>query len=367
MSMGANKPPGPDGFNQAFYQDFWDIMGPDVIADCHNWLSQAEIGTRAQATNIILLPKTEDPQTMKDLRPISLCNVRYRILAKVLANRLRLLMPDTIQEEQSAFVYGRSIIDNIMIAFESLHSMKTKPAAKVGSAALKIDICKAYDRIDWGYLEAIMRRMGYHETWIQWMMACVKGVSYSVIVNSDSFGNFRPSRGLRQGCPLSPFLFILCTEGLTAMIRQANLQGLLQGYRVCQRAPPVSHLLFADDSLFFFRATVAEARTLKDIFIKYARASGQLINYDKSGITFTKDLNSHLQTGIESILGVTHTLDTSRYLGVPILIGRNKGEAFAGLREKVWKRLQSWQGRKLSKARKEILIKAVVQALLFTV
>ncbi|CAN0847041.1 Transposon TX1 uncharacterized 149 kDa protein [Linum grandiflorum] len=150
--MGPDKAPGSDSFNPAFYQDFWDIVGPSVTRDCQEWLQRNQVPPTMCQTNIIILPKVENSERMQDLRPISLCNVRYQILAKVLANRLRRFMPDLIKEEQSAFVQGRSIIDNAMIAFESIHSMTTKPPTKVGSVALKVDISKAYDWVEWPYL-----------------------------------------------------------------------------------------------------------------------------------------------------------------------------------------------------------------------
>ncbi|CAN0919033.1 LINE-1 reverse transcriptase homolog [Linum grandiflorum] len=361
--MGSDKAPGPDGFNPAFYQDFWDIVGPSVTRDCQEWLQRNQVPPTVCQTNIILLPKVEKPERMQDLRPISLCNVRYRILAKVLANRLRRFMPDLIKEEQSAFVQGRSIIDNAMIAFESIHSMTTKSPTKVGSVALKVDISKAYDRVEWPYLETIMRKMGFSETWIRWMMLFVRSVRYEVVVNNNRFGQIQPRRGLRQGCPLSPFLFILCTEGLTAMLRKASLNGTIHGFRVCRQAPPISHLLFADDSVFFFKGNVQEARAIKSILTDYAAASGQLVNYDKSGLLFSKKTDAAVKTAISRVLAVWTPFDTERYLGVPALVGRNRNHAFKFIQEKVWNRLQSWHSRKLSNGGKEVLIKAVIQAL----
>ncbi|CAN0838310.1 LINE-1 retrotransposable element ORF2 protein [Linum grandiflorum] len=363
MSMGPDKSPGPDGFNPAFYQDIWEVVGPDICRDCRKWLSTSIITPDAQATTIILLPKTDKPETMKDLRPISLCDVRYRILAKVLANRIRRLMPHIIKEEQSAFVQGRSIVDNILITFESLHSMSTKPCPKVGDVALKMDISKVYDRVEWKYLEQVLLTMGFSATWVTWMLMCVRSVRYSVSINNSLHGNFQPTRGLRQGCPLSPFLFILCAEGLTSMIRKASLEGYVHGYRVCRQAPPVSHLLFADDSIFFFKASIQEARKMRTIFDAYSSASGQLINFEKSGIFFNKGLDTMMQQGISALLNIHNPFDTSRYLGVPVLVGKNRSIAFQTVYDRMWQKLQTWQGKKLSRGGKEVLLKAVAQAL----
>lgn len=129
--------------------------------------------------------------------------------------------------------------------------MKTKRFGRKGDVALKIDISKAYDRIDWNYLRSILSKLGFSEEWVKWIMQCVTSVSYSFLVNEDIVGPIFPGRGLRQGDPLSPYLFILCAEGLSAAIRKKNREGRLHGSRVSRLAPAVSHLLFADDCLLF--------------------------------------------------------------------------------------------------------------------
>jgi hypothetical protein len=163
FSMHSDKAPGPDGLNPAFYKQFWELCGKEIFQASKEWLLQGRLPKNLNNTNIVLIPKVENLTSMKDLRPISLCNVLYKIISKVLANRLKPLLTRYISIEQSAFVEGRSILDNVMVAMETIHHMKSKIKGKVGEVALKIDISKAYDRVDWNYLMNVMIRMGFCE------------------------------------------------------------------------------------------------------------------------------------------------------------------------------------------------------------
>ena len=261
--MHSNKAPGPDGLNPAFYKRFWALCGGEVIKACKQWLNLGYLPSALGETNTVLIPKCEHPTTMKDLRPISLCNVVYKILAKALANRLQRVLDKCISEEQLGFVAGRSITDNVLVASEIIHCLKCKTRNNKGEAALKIDISKAYDRVDWNYLFSILGKMGFNLVWINWMRMCVTNVKYHILVNDERVGPNIPGIGLRQGDPLSPYLFILCAEDMTSLIKQAERNNILHGIKVCRRAPSIIHLLFADDSFLFFRANEVETNALK--------------------------------------------------------------------------------------------------------
>lgn len=195
-----------------------------------------------------------------------------------------------MSESQSAFVLGRLIIDNILVAFETLHHMQHQRRGKCGSMALKLDMSKAYDRVEWKYLKCVMERMGFHPKWVSLMMECISTVSYSILVNGEPHGYIQTLRGLRQGDPLSPYLFLLCAEGLHSLIQKAKLAGDHQGVSISRSGPKITHLFFADDSLLFCKAKPVDVARIQDILNDYEHASGQQINRQKTTIFFSKSL-----------------------------------------------------------------------------
>lgn len=291
FSMKPDKAPGPDGMNPKFFQHFWPVIGEDVsrfIIDC---LQENKFPSGLSDANIVLIPKKDCVDRVADLRPIALCNTVYKV-------------PD------------RLITDNFLIAAETGHYLRKKQSGISGWAGLKLDMAKAYDRMEWGFLRFMLLKFGFDTKWINMIMLCVESARYNFRVNEELIGPVMPSRGLRQGDPLSPYLFIICSEGLSLLLQEAQGRGLIHGCRVARGAPAVTHLMFADDCLIFFKANVDEANVVKRCLSIYEQASGQAINFHKSTITFSTNTDMQVRSLVSSRLQVRQCEGFGKYLGV---------------------------------------------------
>ena len=204
---------------------------------------------------------------------------------------------------------------------------------------LKLDLSKAYDRVEWAFLEKIMYKLGSPEAWIERVMSCVSTTSFSVRINGKTYGNIIPTRGLRQRDPLSPYLFLLCAKGFTALLTRAKEEGRLHGVSLCRRAPRITHLLFADDSLLFCQANQEEVQCITDTLQLYAASSGQCINFEKSSVYFSNNTEVAQREGTKVALGVKDVESFESYLGLPTLIGWANYQTFSFLKDQVWKKI----------------------------
>jgi hypothetical protein len=231
---GPLKAPGPDGFPARFYQRNWGTLKTQVVEAVRKFFETGKMPDEVNDATIVLIPKVDHPLELKEFRPISLCTVLYKIVAKCLVNRVRPYLGELVTPNQSAFVPGRLITDNALIAFECLHFIEQNKDDDKNFCAYKLDLSKAYDRVDWGYLRRSMERMGFSHKWINWIMECVTTVRYSVKLNGTVLESFLPSRGLRQGDPLSPFLFLFIADGLSMLLNKEVQENRLSPVKICR-------------------------------------------------------------------------------------------------------------------------------------
>ncbi|KAL0413245.1 UNVERIFIED_CONTAM: putative mitochondrial protein [Sesamum radiatum] len=330
FQMAPLKSPGPDGMPPIFFQNFWHIIHKDVINCVLRLLNHLEMPSNLNDTNIVLIPKCKNPEHLTHFRPISLCNVTYKIASKAVANRLKTILDRIISPAQSAFVPGCLISDNILLAFEANHFLNTKTTGRLGFMALKLDVSKAI------------------------LLIHVRG---------EQFGSLIPQRGLRQGDPLSPYLFLLCTEAFNSLIQNAEVEDRVKGISICRGAPRISHLLFADDTLIFAQASLETVENIKQILQVYRLASGQEINFHKSSVAFSRNTNAEMQHWIAQELNIRVENKMELYLGLPSKHHVPNGNCFPPSETKFGHEINGWNENVLSQASKEVLIKSVIQAI----
>ncbi|CAN6700215.1 unnamed protein product [Malus baccata var. baccata] len=328
LCMGGLKAPGPDGFQWVFYHTFWENIVGDVNDLVYSMIMGQDSPRNLNSTHIVLILKVQNPEMVLQFRPIS-----------------------------------RQIQDNIGIAHEVFHFLKTRKAKRRFEVGIKLDMHKAYDRVEWDFLDAVMERMGFGSSWRKLIMGCISSMNFAVLLNGQPGEKFAHSRGLRQGDPLSPYLFLLVGEVLSRMIQGAVERRQLDGVKLSGAGPVISHIFFADDTLIFLKADKKNCNNLVALLKDYCKASGQAINMQKSSVFFGNNVQSSLSEYLGNILGMPVVDNPGSYLGVPALWGQSKKLGLAYVKGRILGKLQGWKQSMLSRAGKEVLIKAVIQAI----
>lgn len=245
-----------------------------------------------------------------------------------------------------------------------MHYMKRKTKAKDYWMALKLDMSKAYDQVEWNYQEAMLVQLGFDRRVIQLFMCCISSVHYKISHTGKLFGSRILEQGLRQRDPLSSYLLLVCTEGLTAFINDFERMKLIKGIKVARSALPISHIFFADDSYIFCKASTERADNVMELLKVFEKASGQKLNVDKSSAFFSKNVPGPLKFELCQKLGFSEANERSLYLGLPNIVGKNKSALFGYMKDKMQDHIQGWGKKLLSKGGNKILLQTVAQTLL---
>ncbi|GKV42304.1 hypothetical protein SLEP1_g49718 [Rubroshorea leprosula] len=355
----STKSPGPDGFNFRVIKIMWEEIKQDVIGFVQEFHENGKIVRGSNSSFITLIPKVENPQRIEEYRPISLIGVMYKILAKLLANRLRKVLGKIIGEQQMAFIEGRQLMDGVVIANEVIDEAKRK---RIKSFLFKVDFEKAYDKVSWDFVDYMLMRTGFTATWRKWIKECFQSSMISILVNGSPTKQFSVNKGIRQGDPLSPFLFLLVAEGLNGLMQSALDKDLYKGVRIGNGNVVVSHLQFADDTIFFGEASEENIQAIKCIMRTFELASGLKINFGKSQL-----MEIGTEEGWKERMAYRLCCKGGelpfKYLGIPIGGNHRKLAMWKPLMESFKKKLASWKGQNLSLGGRITLLNSVLSSL----
>ncbi|CAN1293082.1 LINE-1 retrotransposable element ORF2 protein [Linum perenne] len=359
FKMDGNRSPGPDGYNATFYKRTWGIIEDDFVEAVLEFFSTSRMLPEFNVTSLTLIPKVANPSQVREYRPISCCSLFYKCIAKLLAVRMQLVLPDVISASQSGFVKGRKIVDNILLAQE-LVRMYNRTGVSPRST-IKIDLMKAFDSVHWGYLFNMLFAMGFPDKFIGWLRACVVTASYSVSVNGGLHGFFPAKKGVRQGDPLSPYLFVIAIEGLSRLLDIEGSSRRLPFHPQCLKLK-LTHLAFADDMMIFSNGSVYGLETIVSVLEKFAGWSGLKVNPDKCEI-FSAGIPSCALNHMRSFSGFSLGVLPVRYLGLPLIANKLTLRDCDNLIQKITLRIRGWSAKTLSFAGRLQLVNAVLLSL----
>ncbi|KAL4346365.1 hypothetical protein GQ457_17G012800 [Hibiscus cannabinus] len=346
----GSRAPSPDGFNLDFFKKFWPAVKHNVMDFFENFHEGTLVDVSINHSFISLIPKVSTPEKVDDFRPISLVGSLYKILTRVLSRRLAGCLGEVISEHQFSFTAGKQLADCALIENEVIDFLSRNNREAI--------LFKAYDTVDWNFLDLVLQRMGFGTKWRWWVNMCISSASISVLINGVPSSRFNIKRGLRQGCPLSPLLFNLIGEALSVLICSAVNKGILKGVSIGDIGFPVSHIKFADDLMLFLEANEVNVRNTKRVLRVFEVVSGLHLNMKKTKLIGINTDSCFLSGWADSIKCGTDVLPTS-YLGLPLGHSHNSTMLWQTIFDKVNSRLDGWKGKLLSFGGRLTLVRSV--------
>ena len=281
----------------------------------------------------------------------------YKVISKIIVLRLRPLLPSLISPMQIAFIEGRKGTDNVIIAQELIYSLR-KRKGRTRFMVVKIDLEKAYDCLEWSFIKMVLEHFGFLESMISLIMSYVSTSTTTLLFNGSKLDSFQPSRGIRQGDLISPYLFLLYKEFLGAQITSMCEDKRWDKVRASRSGPSFSHVLFADDLMLFAKADYKNCEAIIEVLDNFCNLAGQKVNTTKSKIIFSSNVTNRRVRGIYRRLGIAATTNLGKYLGFPIIHQGRVGNAYNFVVNKMQSKLAGWKSKLLSKAGKLVLVKS---------
>uniref|UniRef100_A0A1D1ZAL7 LINE-1 reverse transcriptase n=1 Tax=Anthurium amnicola TaxID=1678845 RepID=A0A1D1ZAL7_9ARAE len=356
MNSPKMKSPGPDRFLAEFFQTCWTIIGQDLCATMQHFFTTGRLLKQVGATFITLIPKNECADSLDHFRPISLCNFLYKVISKLIAGKLHKVLDKIISSHQMAFIKRRKIQDSLFLANDLVKNIHSRHRGNI--SVLKADLRKAFDSVHRPFIYSMLQKMGFPMTFIHWIRSCLEAAKFSILFNGSPLGFFGSSNGIRQGDPLSPYLFVIAMEGFSALMQDKWSKGII--HVPSSNGVSISHILFADDLIIFMKDHLGTVREIGDVITQFSTLSGLHLHCDKSKVYIGAKV-SHRRT-LPDILKVREGSLPVCYLGLPLFSKSLKAAHCQNLVDKVRKQISCWKTRLLSKAGRLELIRSIISS-----
>jgi hypothetical protein len=357
-NMRTGKSPGPDGIVLEFYKEFWHLIGEEYLHMVQLSIYNEQFPPSVTTGMIALLYKGGERQALTNWRPITLLNLSYKIFAKALQLRLQPILSEIISSEQSAFLPLRFILDNILLTQETI---AWAGQSKQDVIFLKLDFSKAYDMVEWDFLFGAISGMGFPDEFIKMVQLLFTDAEACVKVNGSLFDSFSIKRGVRQGCPLAPYLFIIAAEVLNMMVKAEVVSGHVKGIELpCGNRQQII-AQYADDTSFTLRGEEESVRNLIYLLETFCAASGLVLNWRKS-CGYWKSHLTWFRPQWTDLLGITWAEedDVSKLLGAPFGLSLTAGEVDDFLYERIRKKLTHWSVTQLNPTGRAVIVNSVL-------